>query len=521
MAAVESSGWRTSVPLSPQMEQTASSKPDSASRFNNVTSTSAARPYPSNMQTPSNAVHLRRKRKQETPMRQFARWLVSNQTVLAANLIALLFLTHMIFPRLRVHTSKFFTLSYYNAATGDYNVGPDDLSFVSFLVVLFTGLRAGTMDYVLAPFARSQGLLKKKPVTRFSEQAWLVIVYTIFFPVGVYLYYHSPYFFNMKNLWTHWPGREMPKLLKAYILVQLAFWLQQIIVINIEERRRDHWQMLTHHFITLSLIIGSYRYRHTPVANVILVLMDVSDFFLPLAKCQKYLGYTSICDVTFGAFMLSWFVCRHIFFSMICYSVWAQTPKIMPEGCFRGGVAAVGSALGVPIGPDETSALTPTVHMFLPFLSDANSSKLAFLLEPLLDSEGAICYNPAVKWGFLSLLLFLELIIIVWFFMIVQVAIRVVSGSGADDTRSDDEGDVEDEDDEEYEDESIEGCRAGKKIDLAPLEEEVGVEAIDLKGWERRTGVKRQVSTTTGVSLPGHSDRKELLGRIGCEKQVD
>ncbi|CAK7273145.1 Sphingosine N-acyltransferase lag1 [Sporothrix epigloea] len=466
------------------------------------------------MQTSSKAVHLRRKRKADTPMRQFTRWLVNNQTVLAANLIALLFLTHMIFPRLRVHTSKFFTLSYRNPTTGQYNVGPDDLRLVSFLVVLFTGLRAGTMDYVLAPFARSQGLWKKKPVTRFSEQAWLVIVYTVFFPLGAYLYYHSPYYFNMTNIWTHWPGREMPMLLKSYILVQLAFWLQQVIVINIEERRRDHWQMLTHHFITVSLIIGSYRYRHTPVANVILVLMDVSDFFLPLAKCQKYLGYTSICDVTFGAFMLSWFVCRHIFFSMICYSVWAQTPHIMPEGCFRGGVAAAGSALGVPVGPGEVSSLTSTVSTLLPFLGDTTSSKLAFLLEPLLDAEGAICYNPAVKWGFLSLLLFLELIIIVWFFMIVQVAIRVVSGSGADDTRSDDEGDVEDEDEEDYEDEV-------KQAIGAPLEEEVGVEAIDLKGWERRTGVKRQVSTTTGVSLPGHSDRKELLGRIGCEKQVD
>ena len=53
-----------------------------------------------------------------------------------------------------------------------------------------------------------------------------------------------------------------------------------------------------------------------------------------------------------------------------------------------------------------------------------------------------------------------------------------------------------------------------------PLEEEVGVEALDLKGWERRAGVRRPASAS-GVSLPGHSDRKELLGRIGCEKQVD
>ena len=51
-------------------------------------------------------------------------------------------------------------------------------------------------------------------------------------------------------------------------------------------------------------------------------------------------------------------------------------------------------------------------------------------------------------------------------------------------------------------------------------EEEVGAESLDLKNWERRTGIKRQASSS-GVRLPGHSDRKELLGRIGCEKQVE
>ena len=405
------------------------------------------------------------------------------------------------------------------------------------LVVLFSGLRASTMDYILAPFARSQGLYKKKPITRFSEQAWLVIVYMFFYPFGCYLYYNSPYFFNMKNLWTHWPSRETPGLLKAYILIQLAFWLQQIIVINIEERRKDHWQMLTHHFITVSLITASYRYRHTPVANVILILMDVSDVFLPvccpprrdvldianrqLAKCQKYLGYTTICDVTFGAFMLSWFICRHIFYPMICYSVWMQTPKIMPVGCFKGVGSIGGSEMGVQVGPNETSTLFGAVSKAAPFLGGTASNKLAFLIEPMLDSEGAICYNPAVKWMFLSMLVFLQLIIIMWFFMIVQVAIRVVRGSGADDTRSD----GEDEDEEEADSETDGKSSAKDEFvyeEAQALEEEVGVESIDLKGWERRTGVKRQTSASTGVSLPGHhSDRKELLGRIGCEKQVD
>ena len=75
-------------------------------------------------------------------------------------------------------------------------------------------------------------------------------------------------------------------------------------------------------------------------------------------------------------------------------------------------------------------------------------------------------------------------------------------------TRSDDEGAEEEE--EEDEDEFI-------YEEAQPLEQEVGVEELNLKNWERRTGMKRPASSS-GVSLPGHSDRKELLGRIGCDK---
>jgi acyl-CoA-dependent ceramide synthase len=95
-----------------------------------------------------------------------------------------------------------------------------------------------------------------------------------------------------------------------------------------------------------------------------------------------------------------------------------------------------------------------------------------------------------------------------WFVVIIRIAMRVLKGNSAEDVRSDEEGE-EDGEEEEFEYEEAQ-----------PLEEEVGVEAIDLKGWERRTGVQRAASTS-GVSLPGHSDRKELLNRIGCEKQID
>lgn len=95
--------------------------------------------------------------------------------------------------------------------------------------------------------------------------------------------YNSDYWLDLRNLWTNWPTRDIVPSTKWYILVQYAFWVQQIMVINIEKRRKDHWQMFTHHIVTCILLFTSYGYHQTKVANVILVLMDFVDIFLPVS----------------------------------------------------------------------------------------------------------------------------------------------------------------------------------------------------------------------------------------------
>ena len=167
---------------------------------------------------------------------------------------------------------------------------------------------------------------------------------------------------------------------------------------------------------------------------------------------------------------------------MVCWSVYAHTLNIMPAGCFRGTNNNL-------VGPEPTP------------------SGWVYLLEPYFKPTGLVCFNETVKWAFLTPLLVLQGITIYWFTMIIRVAMKVIRGDGAEDVRSDDEEDEEEEDEYIYE-------------EAQALEEEVEADEIDLRSWERRTGVKRQASSS-GVSLPGHSDRKELLGRIGCEKQVD
>lgn len=101
------------------------------------------------------------------------------------NLILLLALTHICFPRARRRTRPFFELSYYNPSTGLYGQGPEDFYFIFFCVIVFTGLRAAVMTYCLLPLARRAGLVKRRAQDRFTEQAWLLVYYTFMCPLGL------------------------------------------------------------------------------------------------------------------------------------------------------------------------------------------------------------------------------------------------------------------------------------------------------------------------------------------------
>jgi len=157
------------------------------------------------------------KRKEDGPMEIICRWTVKHQigmcllcthfskirtnilySGLSINLLMLLFLTHACFPRVRNQTRKFFTLSYYNPDSGKYSLGPNDAWMVFYWVVVFTGLRAAVMDYVLTPLAKKGGIKKQKDQVRFCEQAWLFIYALLFWSFGMV----GNALFDLEEIWS-------------------------------------------------------------------------------------------------------------------------------------------------------------------------------------------------------------------------------------------------------------------------------------------------------------------------------
>lgn len=323
-----------------------------------------------------------------------------NQVKITRNLLMGLYASDFIggkynISALHKHSSRFLHLSY--AVERDhgkavYDIGPYDAYYVAYWVVLLGFMRAILMLHVFDPIAKHIFQVKSgKARVRFAEQSWSVVYYTLSFALGSYLYYQSPYYYDVNNIFRGWPHDRMSGLFKKYYLISIASWLQQLVVLHIELRRKDHYQMLSHHFITLALVIGSYYYYFSRIGNLILIIMDCVDIFLSTAKILKYSSYTNACDAMFVVFTISWIILRHGVYNFLFYITWLRAADLM--------------------APSACSVAPPSAKR---------------------------CISQTVLNYFLALLGGLQIISLVWLFMILRIVVRFVRGDSAEDVRSDD-----------------------------------------------------------------------------------
>ncbi|KAH9948353.1 longevity assurance proteins LAG1/LAC1 [Amylocystis lapponica] len=222
-----------------------------------------------------------------------------------------------------------------------------------------------------------------RSVLRFAEQSWSAISYIVLWSLGLYVHCNVPTtVLHPANLWLNYPHIPLAAPIKVYYLLETAFYVHQILIINAEARRKDHWQMMTHHVITIFLMVGSYSCNYTRVGCLVMTLMDWCDILLPVAKMFRYLSMSTTCDAMFVCFLLSWLITRHWLFILVIASTWASRHTI-----------------------------------------------------PHIDEASRRIWYCSV-----SMLAVLQVIQLMWFWMICRVAWRVVSGQGADDERSEDEG---------------------------------------------------------------------------------
>jgi len=244
----------------------------------------------------------------------------------------------------------------------------------------------------------------------------------------------------------------------------------------------------------------------------------------------NYLRLQTACDLAFATFMIVWFLARHIAYLLVCYSLYMHVANpetgLMPYGCYDMNVDS--SGVGVRISADGGTAVWSNIF------------------QSFTQPDGIMCFNPRIQYWFLGLLMALQGLTLLWFGMIVRVAYGVVTGKGAQDSRSDDEasedeyevevelelaGKIHGEGEEDEEPDVVDPALEEAPAVLRPMakEREGSVEVLPVRedrrtspqptnaADQRRRGRTRG-ARASGISIPGHGDHKELLGRIGCDK---
>lgn len=239
----------------------------------------------------------------------------------------------------------------------------------------------------------------------------------------------------------------------------------------------------------------------------------------------KYTSHQTICDVIFGIFILSWVTFRHIIYMLVVHSVYFHSSSIIKVGTYS-------SFTGAWLRPEVSK---PGIW--------------ENVLQPFTDPQGEVCFHQGMKYAFLVPLLVLQGITIMWFVLICRVAWGVIKGNGADDSRSDDEGeDVEADEDLEWDEQTTAGAGekqaaieaatekapvAAQPLSMKPIEIEVSPEEQGLNFTSVTNNVKRRGSpryassrsrkggTSSGSAFAELSDRKGILDRIGCDKPAN
>ncbi|KAG6821621.1 hypothetical protein H0H93_000130 [Arthromyces matolae] len=207
-----------------------------------------------------------------------------------------------------------------------------DLVFIAYNVVFFSFVRQLITINACKPIAKYFGLRKSAKIERFGEQGYALVYFGFFGAWGYRIMTQLPTnWYETKYFWIDYPHWDMKPELKAYYLMQMAYWFQQLLVmvLKLEKPRKDYNELIAHHIVTLWLVGWSYFMNMTYIGNAVYMSMDIPDAFLAFSKLLNYIQWERAKIISFAALFAAWSYFRHWLNFKILWSVWYEIP-LMP-----------------------------------------------------------------------------------------------------------------------------------------------------------------------------------------------
>ena len=205
----------------------------------------------------------------------------------------------------------------------------------------------------------------------------------------------SNFFDNTSLCWFPPGTHQYSDNIQMFYVVQLSIWIVTCVSHRfIEARHKDYYQMYIHHLVTIGLILGSWMYGYIRVGVLVLFIHDTSDVPLDLMKMLNYLKVQGprgffLVEIAFVFNLMTW-----AFFRLYIYP-----KKALFTSMFE-------SPIELGVSPAE-------------FADYTIEQKIDFMI----GMDGYIVSNTL-----LDVLLVLH---IFWFFLLVRILVKLISGTKA------------------------------------------------------------------------------------------
>ncbi|XP_005094083.1 ceramide synthase 2 [Aplysia californica] len=154
---------------------------------------------------------------------------------------------------------------------------------------------------------------------KFRECSWQVLFYTASFVWGMYALWDKPWLWVTVNCWVGWPKQHIDNDIFILYLLELSFYWSLLFAVLFRQdyKKKDKNEMVLHHVVTILLLYFSWAVNMVRVGSLVVVVHDVADPWLNIAKMAKYAKYQTTCEIFFGIFILIWIISR-----IFVYPLW-------------------------------------------------------------------------------------------------------------------------------------------------------------------------------------------------------
>ncbi|KAJ3147224.1 hypothetical protein HK101_002251 [Irineochytrium annulatum] len=150
---------------------------------------------------------------------------------------------------------------------------------------------------------------------KFSVSAWKFTNFTIVTLLGIWVLSQEPWTLQPELYMKGYPeDHRMSRRMNLYYSVSFGSCLYMLVSIFTDPKQKDFAVMMIHHLTTIAIIGASYALGFFRIGSVILLLHDICDPFMEVAKLFLYMGNQKLADVFFLLFALVFLVMRNFLF---------------------------------------------------------------------------------------------------------------------------------------------------------------------------------------------------------------